>query len=107
MRNSLIFQAEVTGGEIMIENNDNDMENFEFVTSNFGGVLLNESFSIIVPDGEDGCEPFKDIVSNSYDINGNMDRNFENSVSMNGYYKVCLFSILVSYWLVYIIHVET
>jgi hypothetical protein len=90
----------------MIRNKNNDIESFEFLTSNFGGVLLNESFSIIVPDGQDGCEPFKDIINDSYDINENIDRHAENSMSMNGYYKVSLFSLLMPHWLVCIIHGE-
>lgn len=71
----------------MIKNSDNVIKSFEFLTSNFGGVLLKESFSIVIPDGQDGCEPFKDIIYDSYDVNENIDRHGDNSMSMNSYNK--------------------
>jgi hypothetical protein len=83
-------QAEVTGGEIKVQNNDNDIGSFEFLTSNFGGVLSNESFSIIVPNDQDGCDVLKDTTHHNRisNINDNTDISNEiNNASVNGYYK--------------------
>jgi hypothetical protein len=85
------IQAEVTGGEIKIKNNDDDIGSFEFLTSNFGGVLSDESFSIIVPNDQDGCEQFTDITYHYNISNRNEDitdvGDEINNMSMNGYYK--------------------